>query len=232
MCPLLSLIFQLVTSSEIMARSIFPLLLLLLSAASLAFSDFACPSSSGFFANPEDCASFYQCSNSVAYLYPCADGTSYDEQMVACNWSDMVDCGARPSDSSDDSDGDDDYDNNAVDGGDDGDDDGHVDGDGDDSDEDGGGDDAEDPGRALPERSMAIYLALTADSMENYTTTKDWTPILHPYQQTSANVLMFTFINPETMQVPKAFENLAATKGSDGFGSVPSDTVVLFSIGG
>ncbi len=223
---------------------------------SVSASDFSCPSPSGFYANPDDCASFYQCSGDVPYLYPCADGTYYDEIMVVCNWEDMVDCGSRPVDGEEgENDGGDDQgeDYGDDDGGDDGedceDDDGDDGGedygdngsdDGEDYGDDNGGEDAENNGdgdgeggsRAMPEKSMAVYLALTADSMENYTTSKDWQPLLYPYQQTSANVLMFTFVNPETMEVPKAFENLAATKGTGEAGSVPKDTIVLFSVGG
>ena len=36
----------------------------------------------------------------------------------------------------------------------------------------------------------------------------DWEPKLHPYQQLGSNVLFFTFINPETMDVPVAFKKL------------------------
>ena len=36
----------------------------------------------------------------------------------------------------------------------------------------------------------------------------DWEPRLYPYQQQGANVLFFTFINPETMTIPEAFKKL------------------------
>jgi len=48
----------------------------------------------------------------------------------------------------------------------------------------------------------------------------------------SANVLFFTFIHPVTMDVPPAFENLAKTRGTGVEGAIPSDTVILFAIGG
>ena len=35
-----------------------------------------------------------------------------------------------------------------------------------------------------------------------------WEPKLYPYQQQGANVLFFTFINPETMAVPESFKKL------------------------
>ena len=37
----------------------------------------------------------------------------------------------------------------------------------------------------------------------------------------------FTFINPETMKVPCAFEKLMATKGSGAKGAIPDDTSEL-----
>ena len=77
----------------------------------------------------------------------------------------------------------------------------------------------------------------------------DWEPKLHPYQQLGSNVLFFTFINPETMDVPVAFKKLgnklqlysnmyilsitvAATRCTDVEGAVPCDTLVIFAIGG
>ena len=60
-----------------------------------------------------------------------------------------------------------------------------------------------------------VYCHYTSDSeyfeeiifsfhSDNY----DWEPKLHPYQQFGSNVLFFTFINPETMDVPVAFKKL------------------------
>ncbi len=36
------------------------ILLVVFVASSVAYADFSCPSPDGFFANPDDCASFYQ----------------------------------------------------------------------------------------------------------------------------------------------------------------------------
>ena len=84
----------------------------------------------------------------------------------------------------------------------------------------------------LPSKVMGVYLGVSADTVPGYETGSNWTPRLYPYQQAAANVLFLTFINPRTMEVPKAFANLAATRGTGADGAVPQDTVVLFSIGG
>ena len=45
--------------------------------------------------------------------------------------------------------------------------------------------------------------------MCSYHTDNDgWEPSLYPYQQQGANVLFFTFINPETMDIPISFGKL------------------------
>ena len=48
----------------------------------------------------------------------------------------------------------------------------------------------------------------------------------------SAIVLFFTFIHPDTMEVPPTYRTLAATRGTGLPGSVPADTVIMFAIGG
>ena len=53
-----------------------------------------------------------------------------------------------------------------------------------------------------------------------------------PTKIDGANVLFFTFINPDSMKVPKSFEKLAKTRGTRAEGAVPSDTVIMFAIGG
>ena len=84
-----------------------------------------------------------------------------------------------------------------------------------------------------PNNVLGIYIILADDTVENYTTDSDqWEPRLFDYQQTGANVLFFTFINPDGMVVPKSFAKLAATRGSSEPGSVPSDTKIIFAIGG
>ena len=79
---------------------------------------------------------------------------------------------------------------------------------------------------------MALYIVLADDTEDGYHTDADWKPKLYPYQQQGANVLFFTFINPDTMIIPKAFEKLAATRGTNTEGAVPQDTVIIFAIGG
>ena len=83
-----------------------------------------------------------------------------------------------------------------------------------------------------PDKILGIYITLADDTEDGFHTDADWDVKLYPYQQTGANVLFFTFVNPETMKVPKAFEKLAATRGTDVEGAVPKDTLILFAIGG
>ncbi len=42
----------------------------------------------------------------------------------------------------------------------------------------------------------------------------------------------FTFVNPDTMEIPLAFQKLAATRGTDAEGAVSKDTKIIFAIGG
>ena len=46
------------------------------------------------------------------------------------------------------------------------------------------------------------------DKQFRFETDADWEPRLYPYQQEGANVLFFTFINPENMKVPESFKKL------------------------
>lgn len=75
-------------------------------------------------------------------------------------------------------------------------------------------------------------MLLADDTEDGFHTEDEWQPKLYPWQQTGANVLFFTFINPESMVVPKSFAQLASTRGSDQEGAVPKDTVIIFAIGG
>lgn len=78
-----------------------------------------------------------------------------------------------------------------------------------------------------------MYILLADDTEDGYHTNNgDWEPLLHPYQQTGANVLFFTFINPATMEVPVSFQKLAASRGTNVDGAVPADTLISFAIGG
>ncbi len=75
------------------------------------------------------------------------------------------------------------------------------------------------------------YLLLADDSVSGFASSADWSPRLHPYQQTAANVLFFTFINPSTMAIPPAFANLARTRGTGAPGAVPATTSIIFAVG-
>jgi len=91
----------------------------------------------------------------------------------------------------------------------------------------------EGPVVGLPKYVLGMYLLLADDLEDGYhTDNSTWEPLLHPYQQEGANLLFFTFINPATMDVPVAFQKLAATRGTGAEGAVPADTRILFAIGG
>jgi len=79
---------------------------------------------------------------------------------------------------------------------------------------------------------MGIYIILADETVEGFETDSDWDPRLYEYQQNGANVLYFTFINPESMIVPKSFQKLASSRGRLEPGSVPKDTKIIFAIGG
>jgi hypothetical protein len=78
---------------------------------------------------------------------------------------------------------------------------------------------------------LGLYILLADDGMPAFSTSSNWTPRLYPYQQTGANVLFFSFINPLTMKVPLSYAALAKTRGNGQVGSVPANTVIIFSIG-
>merc|ERR1712080_306804 len=87
--------------------------------------------------------------------------------------------------------------------------------------------------KRFPKKSLGMYILLADDTEDDFHTDNDqWEPLLHPYQQEGANVLFFTFINPETMAVPAAFKKLAASRGTNADGAVPADTLIIFAIGG
>merc|ERR1711973_1054837 len=68
--------------------------------------------------------------------------------------------------------------------------------------------------------------------MGGYDSNADWEPELFEWQQEGSNVLFFTFIHPDTMDVPPSFQKMAASRGTDKPGAVPADTVIMFAIGG
>jgi len=88
------------------------------------------------------------------------------------------------------------------------------------------------PYKGFPDKVMGMYILLADDTEKGYETKADWEPKLHAYQQQGANVLFFTFINPETMEIPRSFKKLAATRGTNTDGAVPEDTLIIFAIGG
>ena len=79
---------------------------------------------------------------------------------------------------------------------------------------------------------MGLYILLADDSEKGFDSEANWTPALFDWQQEASNVLFFTFIHPDTMEVPASYRKLAATRGTNLPGSVPADTVIMFAIGG
>jgi len=82
----------------------------------------------------------------------------------------------------------------------------------------------------LPVPAQGFYCLLADDSVTGYTSSDNWQPALYDYQTTGANVLWFTFINPQNMTVPPAFANLAKCRGQSGCPT--SSQKIIFSIGG
>ena len=78
---------------------------------------------------------------------------------------------------------------------------------------------------------MGIYILLADDDHKGFESNADWEPRLYEYQQKGANVLFFTFIHPQTMEIPPAYQKLAKTRGTNVEGAVPADTVIIFAIG-
>ena len=89
---------------------------------------------------------------------------------------------------------------------------------------------------AWPKKVIGLYVLLADDTSVTGFHTRDCgedkcRPRLYEYQQKGANVLFFTFINPENMIVPNAFQKLAKTRGLNEEGAVPEETVIIFAIG-
>merc|ERR1719495_36055 len=85
---------------------------------------------------------------------------------------------------------------------------------------------------AWPTKILGLYVLLADDTEAGFESTADWEPKLFPWQQEASNVLFFTFIHPDTMEVPLSYQRLAASRGSGAPGSVPANTVIMFAIGG
>nr|XP_027206640.1 peritrophin-1-like [Penaeus vannamei] len=65
----------------------------------VAISD-QCPAEDGqqptYFPDPEDCASYCECSGGIAWHLECGPGTLWNDEKDLCDWADTVDCGLRP----------------------------------------------------------------------------------------------------------------------------------------
>jgi len=85
---------------------------------------------------------------------------------------------------------------------------------------------------AWPSKILGLYVLLADDTEAGFESTADWEPKLFPWQQEASNVLFFTFIHPDTMEIPLSYQRLAASRGSGAPGSVPANTVIMFAIGG
>jgi len=83
-----------------------------------------------------------------------------------------------------------------------------------------------------PKKVLGLYILLADDDEDGYDSNAEWEPELFEWQQKGSNVLFFTFIHPDTMEIPPSFKKLAATRGTDQPGAVPADTVIIFAIGG
>jgi len=88
------------------------------------------------------------------------------------------------------------------------------------------------PSVSWPKKVMGLYVLLADDSEKGFESNADWNPELFEWQQQGSNVLFFTFIHPDTMEIPPSFQKLAASRGTDKPGAVPADTVIMFAIGG
>merc|ERR1712038_452881 len=214
-------------------------------AATLA--DFECPENEGIFPDPDDCSAFYQCVHDRPPFHEyCPTGTLFDDILLICNYESVVDCGDRPiidgptqgpTDPTTTT-----MDTTTT-----------TTVAGDTTTTDAGDTTTTSMGttttatttigttttagttttnsggqhiQRYPEKVMGFYILLADDYEEGFDTDAEWEPELYDYQKEAANVLFFTFINPETMVVPRAFEKLALS------GTIPDDTIVLFAIGG
>jgi len=83
-----------------------------------------------------------------------------------------------------------------------------------------------------PSKILGLYILLADDSEDGYDSNAEWEPQLFEWQQEGSNVLFFTFIHPDTMEVPPSFQKMAASRGTGEPGAVPADTVIMFAIGG
>ena len=52
-----------------------------------------------------------------------------------------------------------------------------------------------------PKKVLGLYVLLADDDEDGYDSTAEWEPELFEWQQKGSNVLFFTFIHPDTMEV-------------------------------
>ena len=57
-----------------------------------ASADFVCPTSSGYFRDPNDCGMFWVCVFSVPYRMSCPLILQFDRNFLVCNYPELVDC--------------------------------------------------------------------------------------------------------------------------------------------
>lgn len=64
-----------------------------------AQGEFRCPSDSenSRYPNPQDCGSFFKCSNGTPYLFECPPPLHYSKETDRCDWPEVANC--QPSDS-------------------------------------------------------------------------------------------------------------------------------------
>jgi len=55
-------------------------------------TSFTCPEYAGYYANPLDCNSFYQCDHWIATLMPCPPTLHWDVAAVTCNLPELANC--------------------------------------------------------------------------------------------------------------------------------------------
>ena len=64
----------------------------------LALSEFVCPNSSGYYADPEQCDLYYECRNGEATAKLCKDGLVFQDKnplYERCDYPFAVSCGKR-----------------------------------------------------------------------------------------------------------------------------------------
>lgn len=55
---------------------------------------FQCPGN-GYFADPNNCNTFYRCEGTMQYSFSCPSGLYFDEKLSVCNWPFLTDCATK-----------------------------------------------------------------------------------------------------------------------------------------